>query len=135
VTWRREDPPGSGPVAAVAAGIGDVRSEVVLVLAADLPSVAPAVPVLRAALDGPGADVAALVDATGHLNYLAAAWRTAALRRALSAAGVTADAPVRSLFVSAEVVAVVDAGRWGADCDTWDDLAGARRRAEQRSAT
>lgn len=37
VRWTREQPPGGGPVAAVAAGLGLVDAGTVLLLAADLP--------------------------------------------------------------------------------------------------
>ncbi|MGH2820743.1 MAG: molybdenum cofactor guanylyltransferase, partial [Actinomycetota bacterium] len=39
VVWAREDPPGGGPVAALAAGVAHVRAGVVVVLAVDLPFV------------------------------------------------------------------------------------------------
>ena len=66
-----EDPPGGGPVAAIAAGLGHLREEIVVVLAADLPDIAPAVPVLTASLRG--VDAAVLVDPAGRVNFLAAA--------------------------------------------------------------
>ncbi|WP_188302429.1 molybdenum cofactor guanylyltransferase, partial [Streptomyces sp. CBMA123] len=37
VRWTREQPPGGGPVAAVAAGLDLVTADLVLLLAADLP--------------------------------------------------------------------------------------------------
>ncbi len=132
VTWVREDPPGAGPVAGIAAAIDLVRSDVTLVLAADLPGIGPAVPVLLSALSGSSAaGVACLVEGSGQVNYLAAAWRTAALRAAVEATGGTGGAPVRALVGASEMIAVPDQQGWGYDCDTWDELAGARERAER----
>ena len=125
-TWRREEPPGSGPVAAIAAGLGPLTAEYLLVLAADLPFVAGAVPVLCDAVRGH--DAAALVDAGGRANYVAAAWRRDALVRALGVLGSPAGAAVRALYAGVDLVAVPDDG-WGADCDTWDDVRAARARA------
>src|SRR5215468_11151302 len=58
----REEPPGAGPVAAVAAGLAHVTAGYVAVLAADLPFLDPGtVAALRSA--AAGADLALLVDA------------------------------------------------------------------------
>jgi molybdopterin-guanine dinucleotide biosynthesis protein A len=129
VTWTLEQPVGGGPVAAIAAGLAEIRAGVVVVLAADLPFVAPAVPVLLSALDRSGVDVAALADPSGQVNYLAAAWRSAALRTAHAAAMEQGGSgvPVRALFGSATMITVTDRYGWGRDCDTWSDLAAARR--------
>jgi molybdopterin-guanine dinucleotide biosynthesis protein A len=124
VTWCREEPAGSGPVAAIAAGLPHTSADVVLVLAADLPYVAAAIPSLLHAL--PRGDVALLADPDGRVNHLAAAWRRAALAAALTAVGDPNGAAVRSLLASVAVVPVPDEAGWGRDCDTWDDLAAAR---------
>lgn len=132
VLWRRETPVGAGPVAAIAAGLSATSAPTLLVLAADLPDIAPAVPPLLDAIDG-GAQVALLVDPDGHANYLAGAWRREALQHALRVVGDPAGAPVRALVAAAgDVTLVPDAGGWGRDCDTWDDLAAARRRTDER---
>ncbi len=128
VLWCREDPPGGGPVAALAAGVAHTVAGVVLTLAADLPWIGPAVPVLRAALAESGADCAALLDRAGRVNYLAAAWRRPSLVRALAAVGEPNGAAMRALVATATVREVADDGGWGLDCDTWDDIDGARRR-------
>lgn len=128
VTWSREEPPGGGPVAALAAGVSHVAADVVLTMAADLPWIGPAVPVLLAALARSTADCAALVDNAGRVNYLAAAWRRASLVRALTAVGGPAGAAMRNLVSTATLLEVPDDGTWGLDCDTWDDIDGARRR-------
>ncbi|MGH8961152.1 MAG: molybdenum cofactor guanylyltransferase [Jatrophihabitantaceae bacterium] len=127
VIWRREEPVGGGPVAALAAAIGSVRADVVVVLAADLPAIAPAVPVLVDALAAPG-DVACLVDAGGRVNHLAAAWRTSSLRDALARIGDPDGAPARALVAAVDMIELPDLDGWGRDCDTWDELAAARAR-------
>jgi molybdopterin-guanine dinucleotide biosynthesis protein A len=131
VLWRREDPPGSGPVAAIAAALDAVRADLVVVLAADLPHIAPAVPQLLSALSA-DADVACLVSGHDRRNYLAAVWRTAALRRFVGELDGTRGVPVRALFERAAVVDVPDPAGWGTDCDTWEELADARRRWTSR---
>ncbi|WP_304046267.1 molybdenum cofactor guanylyltransferase [Jatrophihabitans endophyticus] len=133
VVWCREDPPGAGPVAAIAAALPATSADTVLVLAADLPFVAPAVPALLSALT-PGADVSVLVDATGQVNHLVAAWRRPALTDALAALGDPTDAPMRVLAAGRRLVTVADTAGWGRDCDTWDDLEAART-AYERAAT
>jgi molybdopterin-guanine dinucleotide biosynthesis protein A len=132
VMWCREEPVGGGPVAAIAAAIDSVTAGVVVVLAADLPDVAPAVPALVNALARSAAGVACLVDADGRVNYLAAAWRTSTLRTALTAIGDTNGAPARSLIARTDMIEVPDLDGWGRDCDTWDDVAEARRRASEQ---
>lgn len=126
VIWCREDPPGAGPVAAVAAGLQRVRADVVLTLAADLPWIAPAVPGLVAALAARTCDCAALVDDAGRVNHLAAAWRRASLVRALTALGDPVGASMRALVSTATVTRVPDVAGWGLDCDTWGDVRAAR---------
>ena len=129
ILWTTETPPGAGPVAAIEAGLVQTRASLVVVLAADLPWIAPALPVLLAAVEG--ADVAVLVDASGRRNLLAAAWQRAALEAAVASVPQLAGAAVRQLFEGVHCVEVPDAGAWGQDCDTWEDLAQARERAKQ----
>jgi molybdopterin-guanine dinucleotide biosynthesis protein A len=128
VTWCREDPPGAGPVAAIETGLSHATADRVVVLAADLPWVAPAVPVLLAALDV--AEAAMLVDVAGRPNYLSAAWRRDALTAAVERVAEVRDAPVRALYEVTSAVPILDAAGWGEDCDTWEDVELARRRAE-----
>ena len=132
VVFCREQPPGGGPVAAIAAGLQQTTSDVVVVLAADLPFVAPAIPVLLDAV--PAAGAALLVDDTGRVNYLAAAWRRASLENALALLGDPTDASARALTELAPRVLVPDEGGWGRDCDTWEDLAQARSEREEPDA-
>lgn len=83
VIWAREDPPGTGPLAALAAGLAALGpADEVVVLAADLPHVtADTVRRLRAARgDRAGA---ILVDAEGRRQWLLGVWRRDALEDAL----------------------------------------------------
>ena len=123
-----EDPPGGGPVAAVAAGLARVTAPVCVVLAADLPFVRRAdVEELVRAVAGPGAMA---VDADGRDQPLLAAYDTAALRAALPEA--PAGASMRQLLdrlpTTARVVLTGSPAPWF-DCDTEQDLEAARRRS------
>ncbi|MEZ0094135.1 molybdopterin-guanine dinucleotide biosynthesis protein A [Streptacidiphilus sp. EB129] len=158
VRWVREAPPGGGPVAAVAAGLPQTRAEVVLLLAADLPFFDPATAdLLVGALSGPASstclssgpvpsgpgsvvDAALLVDAEGRDQPLAAAYRTAALRTALAGllaahGGDPSGLPLRRLVGGLTVRRIADPGRAALDCDTWDDVATARRIADAACGT
>jgi molybdopterin-guanine dinucleotide biosynthesis protein A len=123
----REHPPRGGPVAAIRAGLGDVRTDTVLVLAGDLPFLTPAlVDGLRERLTGDGVLV---VDDTGRDQYLLGAWRTAALQAALAhGSGPTSLrrvlAPIAVRRWRPEVPA--DQPPPWLDCDTPTDLARAR---------
>ncbi|HZB49955.1 MAG TPA: molybdenum cofactor guanylyltransferase, partial [Mycobacteriales bacterium] len=99
----REEPPGGGPVAALAAGLVGVRAPAVATLAADLPFLdAATVRRLRAALAGErGAAVALPVDAEGRDQLLCAVWKTAALRAALARVGGPAGVPLRAVLAAA----------------------------------
>lgn len=135
VTWCREEPAGGGPVAALCAGLQHVDADVVLSLAADLPWIAPAVPVLIGALAASPYGCAALTDTGGRVNYLASAWRRTSLQRALASVGDPVDASMRDLVGAVRMIRVADPGGWGADCDTWDDIEGARRRQHREGTT
>lgn len=133
VRWLREDPPGGGPLAAVAAVLPAVTAPRVLLLAADLPFLdAATVRRLLAALDGDGGDRwdgALLVDADGRDQPLAAAYRTAPLRAARTALGDPAGRPLRGLLAPLRLTRLPDPAGAAFDCDTWDELAAARDRA------
>jgi molybdopterin-guanine dinucleotide biosynthesis protein A len=124
VTWIQEEPPGAGPVAAVAAGLEAVEADVVVVLAADLPLVdSPQIERLVAAAEG--GDGAVAVDGSGREQYLAGAYRVLALRRAVRALGRSRGASMRELTrpLGLEPVTL---GAAALDCDTWADVAAAR---------
>jgi len=116
-----------GPVAGIAAGLARVDSDLVVLLAGDMPFVAAAVPpLLDALVAAPTAEAAVLV-ADGHRQYLAAAWRTAALSDRLRRLGDPAGVAMRHLY-DGEVVEVPDLGDWSTDVDTPEDLERARTR-------
>lgn len=138
VLVTREDPPHGGPAAALAAGLDALRASgatgtTVLVLAVDLPAVRRAVPVLR---DAVGASGRPLRDAAGHggpdgwvavdrqgrRQPLLAVWRTAALRRAVSALlagrGSLDGAPLHALLAPLRPVEVPMPDDLVADVDT-----------------
>src|SRR3954471_21454861 len=90
----REEPPRGGPVAALRAGLAAVTTDVVAVLAGDLPFLTSGVVrELRERLTGDGVLV---VDGTGRDQLLLGVWRTAALRAA--AAGARPHSPLRTLL-------------------------------------
>ncbi|RFU23393.1 molybdenum cofactor guanylyltransferase [Geodermatophilus marinus] len=128
----REDPPRGGPVAAMRAGLAVVDTEVVALLAGDLPFVtAGLVRALRERLTGDGVLV---VDDTGRDQLLLGVWRTAALGAALS--GVSGPTSVRRVLAELAVRRLrpeVPEGRpppW-TDCDTPAELERARAAAER----
>ncbi len=122
VTWAQEDPAGSGPLAAVAAGLGALPPGVdrVLVVGGDMPYVARARDALHEALAT--SDVALLVDAEGRDQPLAALWVRTSLAQALADLAPLGGVPLIRLLAHADVARVPDT--WGAaqDVDTLDDL-------------
>ena len=126
VRWTQESPAGSGPLAALSAGISRIPADVavVVVLAADLPAVdAGTVGRLVAALDVSNADVVALTDEAGRIQPLLAAYRMRALRRALQAIGDVGGLPVRRLLDHLRLATIADHGGAARDIDTPHDLA------------
>jgi molybdenum cofactor guanylyltransferase len=120
VRWTREQPPGGGPVAALAAGLAEIDAAEIAVLATDLAGVTPGtIDRLRAArADGDGA---VLCDGTGRRQWLIGAWRTERLRAALPAA--TIGVSLRSVMSTLDVVDVPELPGESTDIDTPDDLA------------
>jgi molybdopterin-guanine dinucleotide biosynthesis protein A len=130
VRWVREEPPGGGPVAGLAAGLAHVTAKVTLLLAADLPFLdAATVQRLLAVLAESDVDAAVLVDADGHDQLLTAAYRTAPLRDALAAVGEPNGARLRAVTGGLRTLRLPDTAGAAVDCDTWDDVERARRRA------
>jgi molybdopterin-guanine dinucleotide biosynthesis protein A len=127
VTWTREDPVGAGPVPALAAGLEHVRSETVLLLAADLPFLdATTVDALSVAPDHDGV---LLVDGQGRDQYLCSAWRTSALTAADLAVPRLKDVVAQLSVTRVSVdVAPGSPAPWS-DCDTPEDLEAARESA------
>lgn len=135
VVWTREQPPGGGPVAGLAAGLALVTADRTVLLAGDLPFVSPAlVDVLLAQVARPssgpvdGPDGAVLADDGGVPQLLCGAWRTESLRRALTAVAPPAGTSVRRLIAGLRVRTVpppVGGPPPWLDCDTEADVAAA----------
>ncbi|UVS80234.1 molybdopterin-guanine dinucleotide biosynthesis protein MobA [Actinokineospora sp. UTMC 2448] len=138
VVWTREVEPGSGPVAALAAGLSAVDTagtvpalddtapdmpardipapEVVVLLAADLPAVDCAT--VRRVRDAVGETGAVLVDTEGRDQWLLSAWRVDVLRAAVERSGRGLYAVLGPLAP----VRVPDPGGASSDLDTPADL-------------
>lgn len=129
VHWALEDPPGSGPLPAVRAGLVEVRAERVALLAGDLPFLERGDLRLLYALAHPPAAGAVLVDDAAREQWLAGMWRVDALSGALksysgdSMRGLLAPLRPRPLGVMAR-----EPRPW-LDCDTVEQLERARRLA------
>jgi molybdopterin-guanine dinucleotide biosynthesis protein A len=127
VDWVREDPPFTGPAAALVAVLTapDPGAEWTLVLACDLvrPDLAVAqllrdLPLLPADTDG-----VCLADASGRPQWLTGIYRSRMLRDAAAAMpDAGRDAAVRGLLDDLAIAVVRAAPEAIADIDTWDDL-------------
>ena len=149
VEFVREDPPGTGPVAALRCGLGRVGAAWVTVLAADMPFLrarhlvallaaagqpepGPGWPAGQDRAGAPGRG-AILVDETGRPQWLAGCWPAAALRGRLD--GYSGDSlhglldPLRPVRLSYPP-GPGDPPPW-LDCDTAGDLSRAREWARR----
>lgn len=127
IAWAREDPPFTGPAAALVAVLtaADPGPEWTLVLACDL--VRPDLAVRQLLRDLPllpaDTDGLCLADASGRPQWLTGIYRTGALRDAASALpDAGRDAAVRRLMDDLAIAAVRAEPEAIADIDTWDDL-------------
>lgn len=141
VAWVREDPPFSGPAAAVVAALASWPPADdpawALILACDLPGVDGAVHRLIGDLPllSPDADGLCLGDASSRPQWLIGAYRTRALRAAASALpDAGRDAPVRALLADLAITVVAAPDDLTQDVDTWEDLNRARDRADRMSS-
>ena len=132
VRWTREDPPGSGPAAALAAGLAALSRPAaphVAVLAADLPFLTRDVVhnLWTAVADQDGA---ILLDRQGRAQWLAACYRHDALTDAVARAeeehGGTAGLSLKRLLAGLDLARVPDPEGSAFDCDTWEDVAHVR---------
>ena len=128
IRQTQEQPPGSGPAAAVSAGVGALPSladnALIAVLAADLAGITPATIGRLAAAVGPGGIAgdpsptgAVLVDADGRRQYLLGVFRLGPLLDAVRTADWTGR-PVRALLDPLIDVEVPALGEEAADVDT-----------------
>ncbi|MGB2970182.1 MAG: NTP transferase domain-containing protein [Candidatus Nanopelagicales bacterium] len=137
VRWTRETPAGSGPVAAIAAGLRELEGnsaaassaqpgtpkqyDAILVLAGDMPLVNTSFARLVEALESGPWDVAVAVDEQGVDQPLLSAWRTAALVAALQSVPRLAGARVRDLLTDIRINRV-EVGVAALDCDEEADI-------------
>ncbi len=121
VGWTREEPPGGGPLAGIAAGLERVATELVAVVAGDMPHAAAALTGLADVLRTAPPEVAAAVatDREAVANPLLAVYRTEAVRGALPED--PRGTPARSLLALPHVEVAVP-GVQALDVDTPADL-------------
>lgn len=120
----REDPPGSGPVPALRAGLRRVTAPRLALLAGDLPFLtAVHVGVLLAEAGREGRRGVVAVDDDGREQWLLGVWDTGALREALAA---YAGRSLRGVLAPLVTARVTLPRRAWFDCDTRDDLEEAR---------
>jgi molybdopterin-guanine dinucleotide biosynthesis protein A len=128
VRWVREDPPFTGPAAAIVAALAAMPEAPdptwTLVLACDLPRVGAAV---RQLVDDilllpSDVDGACLADPSSRPQWLTAVYRTAVLRRAAaSRADEGRDQSMRALLADLAIAALPDRADSTGDIDTWED--------------
>ena len=130
-----------GPVAGVAAGLRELADEaregvadVVLLLACDMPLVSThtVTRLLREVNAAGDADGVLLSDDTGRRQYLAGAYRTAALRDAVGSLGTTTGGSMRDLVAGLRLRELAAHPEEAMDCDTWPDVDRAVRLLEER---
>ncbi|WP_200807340.1 molybdenum cofactor guanylyltransferase [Demequina sp. NBRC 110053] len=122
VISTREEPPGGGPVAGIAAGLTALAGGVnlVLVLAVDTPRGAAAIPDLLGAVET--AEAAVAVDENGRDQPLLAVYRRSALESAIARLSSPDGASMRVLLRRLRIARVSTAPGVTLDADTWDDV-------------
>ena len=137
VRYAREDPPGRGPVAALACGLDQVSAPAVVLLAADLPFLRPAhvtrLLTTLAARDVPGV---VLLDDSGRPQWLVSCWTAALLRDSF---GRYAGTSLHGLLAPLDPLLLPDEAAPGEpppwlDCDTEDDVRLAREWIARKQA-
>ncbi|MCX2947730.1 molybdenum cofactor guanylyltransferase [Lentzea sp. NEAU-D7] len=114
VVWAREDPPGGGPLAGLAAGLAKITEDQVVVLAVDQPGLTPGtIARLRAA----GRNAVLKDD---RVQWLIGCWNTADLREALP--GDPRNLPLRKTLLRLDPVEVSALPGEARDVDTPADL-------------
>lgn len=96
VRHAREEPIGAGPVSAIQAGLTQVETEYVAVIATDMPFASKLLPVLLENLPV-SCDATIPLDSQGIAQTLCAMYRSDSLRNAFTQLGTVNGASVRSL--------------------------------------
>lgn len=128
VPWVREEPPGSGPAAAVVAGLRAATegppAPYVALLAGDMPYVtSETLGRLAAALrEAPACDGALLVDEDGRAQHLCSLWRREPLESAAARLEDWDGVALRALLEPLPVREVTPRGRESHDVDRPEDL-------------
>ena len=127
VQVTQESPPFSGPVAAIAAGVKLVRTELVAVFATDMPFGPLLIPQLLASMSDECEAVLPL-DTSGFVQPLCALYRVDALNQALSSLKIVIGESMRKLVANLRVLQVpidLEKSRLLTDIDTQENLAAA----------
>ena len=127
VTWSREDPPGGGPLAGIAAGVRGVTTDVVVVIAGDMPFAGPwAARLVDTLAAAPATNAVTARDGDQRPNPLLTAYRTDALREALPHDPAGGSARLLLQAIAHEGMLVPD--EESLDVDTPEALEAARHR-------
>lgn len=127
ITCTRENPPGAGPVAALASGLELVNTPAIALIAVDAPFALPRL--LQCKLDS---NSHALIprEHGGKVQYLAGLYRSESLRRALKQMGSPTNKSMRELTAHLPSIDYLELGTEDAsdfmDIDTPQDLVTAR---------
>ena len=114
----QEEPRFAGPAAAVGAGLAEVQSPYVLLVACDQPFLADAIHVLLEAATGDGV---VAVDADGRRQHLMSVISSGALRRAVAAQPSLVDLSLHALLAPLNLVEIAVPSRATLDIDSWHD--------------
>nr|WP_040837440.1 NTP transferase domain-containing protein [Nocardia brevicatena] len=130
ILQAREVPPGSGPVAAIGAGLGALGPDTaarIVVLAADLPflSESAIAELMRRGIES-GADAVFAADESGRPQYLIGVWRRTVLVERLQLLEELINQPMKALVPDHTVIVPLPGV---ADCDTEDQVHAARTAA------
>ena len=132
VIITREEPVGTGPLSALAAGLRHVTNGNFLLLATDIPFVGELGLKLLKILDDRSPEVDALIpsDKEGKLQPLCAAYRSESVRRACTRIGNLTNGSMKRLIAELHYESYDQQDAWAlADVDTIQNLEDARRHA------
>lgn len=137
VEWTSESPPGGGPAAALKAGIGCVSSEIVVLVAVDLPFLGPPLVSRLAGELAHDTGTAArpegviLCDASGRDQPLAGAYLARRLRALLEMHEALGGVSLKAVLGPLRLKRVTETEATF-DCDTWADVEAAEAKLESR---